>query len=284
MMKSRSEIALIRLLAKCQEMANNSDDVSQEWRLPRFIDACEELMMKLSSDSSSAPTKDCMTEYQNKIKFLKSLLPPAAEDDCLHSDNGKDNLQTPVSMPLPQGNSLARDTVSKQIYQKLVEKQNMSSRDQLLGSSSSSSVRDPGSSSGVSLDKIINDQREQQERIAEEMILLTQSLKQQSSTAGDIIRRDTVRLETASNLADSNLEKLNVETKRVGEFSARGNCRCWIWLMMVLVVFTFIGMVLMMRLFSKKNIMPPASSTPVSSSSSDSVTETLSSRHVMDEL
>jgi flagellar basal body-associated protein FliL len=38
----------------------------------------------------------------------------------------------------------------------------------------------------------------------------------------------------------------------VGDFSARGSCRCWIWLMMGLVVLTFVMMVLTMRLFSKK--------------------------------
>ena len=87
---------------------------------------------------------------------------------------------------------------------------------------------------------------------------MTKSLKEQSAIAGTIIRSDTARLEASNTVADSNLEKLEVETKRVGEFSARGNCRCWIWLMMVIVVFTFIGMVLMMRLFCKKAPAPSA--------------------------
>ena len=49
----------------------------------------------------------------------------------------------------------------------------------------------------------------------------------------------------------SNLTKLEEETRRVGEFSARGSCRCWIWLMMGLVLLTFMAMVLTMRLFRK---------------------------------
>ena len=60
-----------------------------------------------------------------------------------------------------------------------------------------------------SLDKILSDQREQQEKIAEEMIMLTKSLKEQSSIAGTIIRKDTVKLEAASAQADSNFEKLS---------------------------------------------------------------------------
>ena len=276
--KSRTEIALTRLLNKCQEMANNTEDLSQEWRLPKFVSACEEMLSSLpSSPSSNAPSQDTVTEFQNKIKFLKSLLPPPENEDV---DTEYKQAPPTVPMPLPQGSSLARDTVSKQIYQKMAERQHSSTRDQLLSSSSNNNniSSKTGVKGGVTLDKILSDQREEQEKIAEEMILLTKSLKEQSSVAGDIIRKDTIRLEASSAMADSNLDKLKIETERVGEFSARGNCRCWIWLMMVLVVFTFIGMVLMMRLFSKKVYIPPPSSTPVQSST------IMSQSHLVDEL
>ena len=92
------------------------------------------------------------------------------------------------------------------------------------------------------------------------MLELTRRLKEQTSAANSIIRKDTARLEQSSAQAESNLEKLNIETKRVAEFSERWNCRCWIWLMMVIVIFTFIGMVLMMRLFSKKTVLPSVES------------------------
>ena len=75
---------------------------------------------------SAAPSQDCIVDYQNKIKFLKSLLRPAEEESH----------ECGPQQPLPQGSALARDTVSKQIYQKMAERQNLSSRDQLLGSSS----------------------------------------------------------------------------------------------------------------------------------------------------
>ena len=219
--KSRTEIALTRLLNKCQEMANNTDDLSQEWRLPKFVSACEEMLSSLpSSPSSNAPSQDTVTEFQNKIKFLKSLLPPPENEDV---DTEFKQAPPTVPMPLPQGSSLARDTVSKQIYQKMAERQHSSTRDQLLSSSSNNNniSSKTGVKGGVTLDKILSDQREEQEKIAEEMILLTKSLKEQSSVAGDIIRKDTIRLEASSSMADSTLDKLKVETERVGEFSAR---------------------------------------------------------------
>jgi len=253
MMKSRTEIALARLLDRCQEMAASSEDLSAEWRLPKFISSCEEMLSSLPRPPDSvAPSQDTILEFQNKIKFLRSVLPPPEEPEDEVTAQ-RVTTQPTVPMPLPQGSSLARDTLSKQIYQKMAERQNLSARDQLLSSSGSQAE----AAAGLSLDKILSDQREQQERIAEEMLLLTQNLKEQSSIAGSIIRKDTVKMEQSSAQADSNLEKLNIETKRVSEFSARGNCRCWIWLMMVLVLFTFIGMVLMMRLFSKKTLGPP---------------------------
>jgi len=247
--KSRTEINLTRLLAKCQDMANNSPDLSAEWRLPKYVSSCEDLFNSLPKPpDSSAPSQDSLMEYQNKIQFLKSMLPPP--DDTDQTATHPTSPAPVLTVPLPQGPTLAMDTVSKQIYQKAAERQNTSTRDQLFGGNGEE--KGMAGLKDVSLDKILADHRDQQERVAEEMIKLTQSLKEQSAAAGTIIRGDTARLEQSSVMAENNLDKLGVEAKRVGEFSARGNCRCWIWLMMGIVILTFVGMVLMMRIFSKK--------------------------------
>jgi len=248
-MKSRTEINLTRLLGRCQDMANSSTDLANEWRLPKFVSSCEDLFQSLPKPpDSSAPSQDSLLEYKNKIQFLKSMLPPV--EDPEHPPSLSTAPSPVLSVPLPQGPAMARDTVSKQIYQKASERQNASTREQLFGEDRDE--KGVTGLQGVSLDKILADHRDQQEKVAEEMIKLTQSLKEQSAAAGTIIRGDTTRLEQSSMLAENNLDKLSVEAKRVDEFSARGNCRCWIWLMMGIVVLTFVGMVLMMRLFSKK--------------------------------
>ena len=167
----------------------------------------------------------------------------------------------------------------RQIYQRTAERHQTGLREELLGPSSGPQTSSYGA--GTNLDKILAEHKDQQERVAEEMIALTRSLKETSSAAGAMIRKDTSRLDQAVLQADrlvstaaarwrcqisylqsaylakyalspgSNLTKLEEETKRVGEFSARGSCRCWIWLMMVLVLLTFMAMVLTMRLFRK---------------------------------
>ena len=45
--KSRGEINLSRLLGRCQEIANTSSDLGQEWRLPKFLSSCEDLLAAL---------------------------------------------------------------------------------------------------------------------------------------------------------------------------------------------------------------------------------------------
>jgi len=265
-LKSRDEINLSRLLDKCQQMANNSPDLAAEWRLPKFLSSCQQMLDSLPRPpAASAPSSDSLAEYKNKIQLLQSVLPASpAEDELCEGEGDTVRAGGPdlASLPLPQGGAgLARDTASQQIFHKAAERQHEAARAALLGGAGAGGPT--VSAPTLSLDKLLAEHRDQQERVAEEMIQLTRSLAEQSAAAGALVRQDTTRLEQSSQLADTNLERLGVESKRVGEFSARGNCRCWIWLMMVIVVLTFIGMVLMMRLFSKKVAVvevPPAQS------------------------
>jgi len=248
--RSRQEISLSRLLARCQEMANTSD-MATDWRLPKFLATCEEMLRALPrAPDPASPSQDCQQEYQNKIEFLRKMVPSPTSPSARTTSEAP---HTMPGLPLPQGTAVTRDTVSKQIFQKAAERQNMTVREELFGSSVGGSVVREG---GASLDKILAEHRDEQERVAEEMIQLTRSLKEQSAAAGSMVKADSERLTQAADLAETNLSKLGVETARVGEFSARGNCRCWIWLMMAIVILTFVGMVLMMRLFRKKIPVP----------------------------
>jgi len=250
--KSRQEINLSRLLVRCQEIANTSSDLSQEWRLPKFVSSCESMLSSLPQPPDpTAPSSDAMLEYRNSLALLRKLVPDtsAAEEELFPSC---DTSQSRAPLPLPQGEVTGRNTVSRQIYQRAVERQQGTMREQLLGTGTGGgSKEEHGYGPGANLDKILAEHKDQQERVAEEMIALTRSLKEQSVAAGAMLRKDTVKLEQAAENADTNLAKLTEETQRVSEFSSRG-CRCWIWLMMLLVVLTFLGMVLTMRLFRKK--------------------------------
>ena len=204
--KSREEISLSRLLARCQEIAGSSSDLSQEWRLPTFLDSCDQMISSLpKSPDPTAPSSEALLEYRNSLDLLRKLLPPKQEELEDLRDN---DLPSPPPVPLPQGTT-SRDTVSRQIYQRAVEKQQGNMREQLLGPAGAGIVENTGaptaqilcelllSGLGVgrgNLDAILAEHKDQQERVAEEMIALTRSLKEQSAAAGSLIRKDTAKL------------------------------------------------------------------------------------------
>ena len=58
------------------------------------------------------------------------------------------------------------------------------------------------------------------------------------------------KIAETNKLADSNYEKLKVESTRLEKHSQ--TCNWWIWLMLALVVITFLSMIVFMKLFPKK--------------------------------
>nr|XP_053631295.1 vesicle transport protein USE1-like [Cherax quadricarinatus] len=87
--------------------------------------------------------------------------------------------------------------------------------------------------------------------MVEDMIIMTREWKEQSKIANKIIKKDIDVLEKSSKVADINREHLKVESNRLSEYNKRA-CNFWIWIMIIFVCFTFIGMVVFIRIFPKK--------------------------------
>ncbi|PSN44733.1 hypothetical protein C0J52_20350 [Blattella germanica] len=58
-------------------------------------------------------------------------------------------------------------------------------------------------------------------------------------------------IEKSSKLADQNFSNLKVESERLEEHSRRA-CKCWIWVMIAVVLIIFINMVLFMKVMKKR--------------------------------
>ena len=101
------------------------------------------------------------------------------------------------------------------------------------------------------IDDIIKHHHDMQERVAEEMIKMAQSMKHNSLMASDIIKKDTVELDKSSKLVDSNKQKLQVESDRLEELNKR-KCSCGIWIMLIIVCIVFINMIIFIKFFPKK--------------------------------
>eukprot|EP00088_Acartia_fossae_P057430 TRINITY_DN669_c0_g1_i6.p1 TRINITY_DN669_c0_g1~~TRINITY_DN669_c0_g1_i6.p1 ORF type:complete len:262 (-),score=44.02 TRINITY_DN669_c0_g1_i6:141-926(-) len=250
--KPRNEINLGLLLNKTTELANNSQCIEEEWRLPAFVTAAEEMFSKLPQlPDASAPSSDERLRYQNQLVFLQTLVKKVSNNNLSNSEDkidGNDSGKKPLL--LPQGPAFARDTMSKQIAQKAAERAHQNQREQLFGKRNPDTVTQDFQEQDF--DKLLAMHRDEQEKIAEEMISMTHRLKEQSLVAQSIIKEDTDRADKINKKADENLAKLENEGGRISKLASRWNCRCWIWLAMFIVLLTFVGMVLLMKLFKKK--------------------------------
>ncbi|KAI8420140.1 hypothetical protein MSG28_008713 [Choristoneura fumiferana] len=95
-------------------------------------------------------------------------------------------------------------------------------------------------SSQEDMDSLLKYHQNMQEKVAENMVLLTKSLKEQSQIASTIIKGDTEALKKSSDLTDRNLDALKVESERLQEHS-RSAWKCWLWIMLGLVMVIFIS-------------------------------------------
>lgn len=173
---------------------------------------------------------------------------------------------------LPHGPASTAEHIAKEIHQKLEGRRDRNVRDQLFegddlyGSDFSESdvrnryrrmsddgddVPDANGRPHDDLDVLMKAHHQAQEQVAENMLSLTRSLKEQTMAAGEIVRKDTKAMEASSELAQKNADKLKVEADRLTERNS-SPCRCWVWMLLTIVCFTFIAMVGVMKLFRKK--------------------------------
>ena len=175
-----------------------------------------------------------------------------------------------ASQFLTPGSSTFSDTVSKEIHHKLAAQYTNQVREELMTSvkpaapvdnKDKDSVKefdDPssvlrqrksqlllGSVSSVSppknFESVMKDEQRTQEDITNDLILLAQSLKEQSNAANMFIRKDVDTLSKSNALAEDNRGNLLTQTMKLQERS--GFCgRCWVWLLVIFICFMFIGM------------------------------------------
>lgn len=79
-----------------------------------------------------------------------------------------------------------------------------------------------------------------QEKIAENMLLMTQNLKEQTETANRIIRKDTDVVKRSAEMSDKNLDSLTNEAEKLQDHS-KNAFKCWMWIMIIFVMAVFIG-------------------------------------------
>ncbi|BFY97864.1 hypothetical protein BsWGS_00904 [Bradybaena similaris] len=241
--QTRTEINFNRLLSQCQSMADDKEN--RDWRFDKYLGALQNYLGNLKI-SQSKPSQETLLEYQKKVDLLKGLSEAEKKPCVVERALITDRLR-PVSTNL--GSAPA-----KQLQAKAKAKCEEDVRAELFGSTKNSP-----SSEGLrerkkpqedeDINTILQHHHRMQEKLAEEMLLHAQALKQNITDAGRVVRQDTRKIVDSQRLADINMSKLKVESERLEAHTK--SCSWWVWVMLVIVIMTFISMVLFMRIFSK---------------------------------
>lgn len=88
------------------------------------------------------------------------------------------------------------------------------------------------------LDALLKYNRNIQEKIAENMLSMTSSIKEHALAANAIIKKDISLLEKSDKLTDINTNKLKTESLKLQEHT-QSYWRCWMWVMIACVLVIF---------------------------------------------
>ncbi|XP_053178833.1 vesicle transport protein USE1 [Scomber japonicus] len=255
-MASRLEINFIRLLSRCESIASEKR-VETEWRLDKYVGALEEMLVALRK-SPSKPTPEVLTEYTRKVDFLKGLL----EAEKLSSPTEKalaNQFLAPGRTPTIANE---RMPATKTVHMQTKARCTGEMRDELLGtdlSGKGKSETDLRNRKGLPLDErqsateldaVLQHHHNLQEKLAEDMLNLARNLKNNTLAAQNIIKEDNQTLSHSMRQADLNFEKLKTESERLEQHTKK-SVNWLLWLMLILVSFTFISMILFIRIFPR---------------------------------
>ncbi|XP_040040969.1 vesicle transport protein USE1 [Gasterosteus aculeatus] len=255
-MASRLEINFIRLLSRCESIASEKRGET-EWRLEKYVGALEEMLVALRK-SLSKPTAEIMTEYSRKVDFLKGLL----EAEKLPSPSEKalaNQFLAPGRTPTI-GNE--RMPASKTVHMQTKARCTGEMRAELLGTGMSgkgtleTDLRNRKGlpvderQSAAELEAVMQHHHNLQEKLAEDMLNLARNLKNNTLAAQNIIKQDNQTLSQSMRQADVNFEKLKTESERLEQHTKK-SVNWLLWLMLILVSFSFISMILFIRIFPR---------------------------------
>ncbi|NXG67607.1 USE1 protein, partial [Hemiprocne comata] len=256
MAATRLEINLMRLLSRCEALAAERRD-PEEWRLEKYVAALEDMLRELKKQSSK-PAPELLNEYSRKVDFLKGLL----EAEKLSSSTEKALANQFLAPGRTPTTTKERTPATKTVHLQTKARCTGKMRSELLGTVCFGAVTSlmlfyrfsclapDERQSAVELDAVLQHHQNMQEKLAEEMLSLARSLKNNTLAAQNVIKQDNQTLSHSLRMADQNFEKLKDESDRL-EQHAKKSVNWLLWIMLIVVCFIFISMILFIRIFPK---------------------------------
>ncbi|NWI44527.1 USE1 protein, partial [Picathartes gymnocephalus] len=258
MAATRLELNLMRLLSRCEALAAERRD-PEEWRLEKYVAALEDMLRELKKQSSK-PAPELLNEYSRKVDFLKGLL----EAEKLSSSTEKALANQFLAPGRTPTTAKERTPATKTVHLQTKARCTGQMRSELLGTVRAvlllllcccfadcpGCLTSDEKQSAVELDAVLQHHQDMQEKLAEEMLSLARSLKNNTLAAQNVIKQDNQTLSHSLRMADQNFEKLKDESDRL-EQHAKKSVNWLLWIMLIVVCFIFISMILFIRIFPK---------------------------------
>ncbi|XP_054252158.1 vesicle transport protein USE1 isoform X2 [Indicator indicator] len=254
MAATRLELNLMRLLSRCEALAAERRD-PEEWRLEKYVAALEDMLQELKKQSSK-PAPELMNEYSRKVDFLKGLL----DAEKLSSSTEKALASQFLAPGRTPTTAKERTPATKRVHLQTKARCTGKMRSELLGTvccghaeftmRKRKGLASDEKQSAVELDAVLQHHQDMQEKLAEEMLSLARSLKNNTLAAQNVIKQDNQTLSHSLWMADQNFEKLKDESDRL-EQHAKKSVNWLLWIMLIVVCFIFISMILFIRIFPK---------------------------------
>lgn len=262
-MLSDTEINLKRLLRRTEELSADPTFVNS-WRFQCSMTALSNYYDELVKSRAATEVVNNLINYEERIAALNAVSEVNNNDNIIDRCNKLNQL--PNSSSNIYKTYQSEDTTEKYFQDdplapladneqkietedfllKYRRKANEDIRQELFGSST---VND-----GVAKN-CLESQREKQEEITEHMIEMARHMKECSKNAGLLVKADIEVIGKTLNQVDVNSANLDKEAKKlekhVEKYSFCGGCSFWLCLLAP-ILFTFVAMILFMRVFSKE--------------------------------
>ncbi|CAD5206195.1 unnamed protein product [Bursaphelenchus okinawaensis] len=243
---SDGELSFQRLLLRTRK-ACRDDLEGNVNRLKKAVQRLELVFIKIQGDESV--DRDVLMQYGRDLQQLKIIVDAESKKDVVKKLEVLDSL--PKVFPEVSSEGLRKrghegfnqDLASNTMIKAQTEATYRADiRRQLLGFEHDSPQL------------TVEQHEEVQDNLANQLLQMTSQIKQQYTLAGEIIREDNARLDQMQRQTEDNKINLDRES-RVLEHHAYKSCfDCMVVLIVILVIWSFIGMVLVMKVFPKRQV------------------------------
>ena len=191
---------------------------------------------------------DEMVASKKKAEFFKSLLEAQRNNALLDKFSAINS----ISGLIPSsGTDVQLRQRTKQMHEKKLAKCERDIRAELLNGADKADQQSESQKNSKNYQDVVKYHSLLQENLTKDMVGLTKMLKHNATISNEIIKKDNELLEKTSNTASTELTKLQKNTNKIREF-ANAACEYATWIVLFLVIFSFFGAVIFMRILRKK--------------------------------